>query len=173
MWSNKIYCWTMLKCENKRQDNFEFWAVGSWKNGNIIYWVRKCWERHTCMLSSRGLKIPRRSDVWLWSAGRRLSQHIDVWGMYVNWSEADWCHIATRSLNGETRKWVRIQFWETQNLIGGGLKKRKALSRKDENKGFLRYEKNQEHLVSQRINSFKLHFILTTLDERINGYLTY
>lgn len=73
---------------------------------------------------------------------------------------------------GEKRKEVRTEFWEMLNLTGWGcLKDGKGLSGKDENKISVRYEKNQEHFVSQ---CFNIHFTLTaTLDERIDSYFIF
>lgn len=82
--------------------------------------------------------------------------------------------IVQKALDGEKRKEGRIKFWEMLHLIGGGLKKRKALSRKDENTLSVKYEKNQEHLLSQGMKSFNLHFILTTtLHDRIASYFIF
>lgn len=62
----------------------------------------------------------------------------------------------------------------TLNGGGGVLKERKALSRKDENTLSVKYEKNQDHLLSQEMKSFNFHFILTTtLHDRIASYFIF
>lgn len=51
---------------------------------------------------------------------------------------------------------MRDKFWKMLNLTGRGLQEGKGLSRNDKNEISLRCEKNQEHLISQSMETFNL-----------------
>lgn len=67
-----------------------------------------------CKLSSEHLLI---QDNQVYDFG---VQRGDFHSRDMNISGIDWAHIPVRSLNGENKKEVRIQFWEMQNLTGLG-----------------------------------------------------